>query len=385
MSADRRFERALPGILADLGAGPTDDYSQLLARTARTRQRPAWSFLERWLPMDIAVRPAPAVITPRRLAALVALLLLASLVGIGLLAGSRPSVPPPFGLARNGSIVYSDPQGRIWLGDPVTLKSRVLVDSPDNDEALFSPDGGRLLYTHHRGPSDVDIIVARADGSEPRVITPSPIGGTGLMQWAPDSRSIVLAIGGTTRILRYDADRQADPTVLADDPDESLRIGERSIAQVQHVFRPPAGNEVLTIGRTKGHDTLIVTSLDGGQKTVIFDDPTFEDIINATWSSDGNRIAFNGARTGERYPYHTWIIDSDGSGLRRLFRGLPGPHRPKCAVVSRRPIDRHPALVQRRTGRRECPSHHDRRPRHGRLPRGGRSPPERVPGVRLVA
>ena len=126
-------------------------------------------------------------------------------------------------------------------GDPVTLKSSVLVDSPDNDEALFSPDGGRLLYTHHRGPSDVDIIVARADGSEPRVITPSPIGGTGLMQWAPDSRSIVLAIGGTTRVLRYDADRQADPTVLADDPDESLRIGERSIAQVQHVFRPPAG------------------------------------------------------------------------------------------------------------------------------------------------
>src|SRR5262245_63753985 len=125
MSADRRFERALPDILADLGAGPTDDYSQLLARTARTRQRPAWSFLERWLPMDLAVRPATAVITPRRLLAVVALLVLASLVGIALLAGSRPTVPPPFGLARNGSIAFTDDQGRIWSGDPDTLAKKL--------------------------------------------------------------------------------------------------------------------------------------------------------------------------------------------------------------------------------------------------------------------
>ena len=60
MNADGRLERNLPDILADLAVGPSPDYlNDVLATTARRRQRPAWTFLERWLPMTALTRPTP--------------------------------------------------------------------------------------------------------------------------------------------------------------------------------------------------------------------------------------------------------------------------------------------------------------------------------------
>ena len=64
MTSERRFEQELPALLDDLFMGPMPTYrDRLLRQTARTRQRPAWSFLERWLPMvDVARQP---VLAPR--------------------------------------------------------------------------------------------------------------------------------------------------------------------------------------------------------------------------------------------------------------------------------------------------------------------------------
>ena len=82
MTAEQRLDRDLPGILGDLAVGPYPDYiDDVLATTAQRRQRPAWTFPERWLPMaDIASRPAFAPRMPWRTIA-VALLTLALIVG----------------------------------------------------------------------------------------------------------------------------------------------------------------------------------------------------------------------------------------------------------------------------------------------------------------
>ncbi|MEX1168850.1 MAG: hypothetical protein WEE50_01780, partial [Chloroflexota bacterium] len=57
-----RFERQLPVLLTELAEPRTPDYlDDLLWQTANTSQRPAWSLLERWLPMlDIARQPVAA-------------------------------------------------------------------------------------------------------------------------------------------------------------------------------------------------------------------------------------------------------------------------------------------------------------------------------------
>jgi hypothetical protein len=49
---ERRFEQDLPDLLEKLALGPTPDYrDDIVQRTARIRQRPAWTFPERWIPM----------------------------------------------------------------------------------------------------------------------------------------------------------------------------------------------------------------------------------------------------------------------------------------------------------------------------------------------
>ena len=56
MTTGSRFDRQLPAILEDLYLGPSPDYrDEVLAAATRSRQRPAWAFPGRWLPMaDIA-------------------------------------------------------------------------------------------------------------------------------------------------------------------------------------------------------------------------------------------------------------------------------------------------------------------------------------------
>ena len=63
-----RFERELPAGAATTSPVPrTPDYlTDILGRTARTRQRPAWASLERWLPMDLATPRAATARIPWR-------------------------------------------------------------------------------------------------------------------------------------------------------------------------------------------------------------------------------------------------------------------------------------------------------------------------------
>src|SRR2546425_4101465 len=105
-----RFERRLPELLAELAEPRTPDYlDDLLWQTAHSSQRPAWSFLERWLPMvDIARRPVLAPRVPWRSIGF-GLVLLAVLVAMAtaLLVGTRQKIPAPFGPVRAGLVAYA--------------------------------------------------------------------------------------------------------------------------------------------------------------------------------------------------------------------------------------------------------------------------------------
>ena len=120
--ADRTLRPAAPRRSSrDLAEPRTPDYfDDLLWQTARTSQRPAWTLLERWLPMaDIARQPAlrrrcrgarslacrSSSAAPRR--------------GPALVTARSRKLPPPFGLARNGLVVYAQ-DGDIYTADPAT-------------------------------------------------------------------------------------------------------------------------------------------------------------------------------------------------------------------------------------------------------------------------
>ena len=85
----------LRAALEDVGGSARPDYlSAIVARAGSVRQRPAWTFPERWLPMDIAARRVgvPRVgVVPATLFLLVAILA-AGLAYVGLQA-TRPALP----------------------------------------------------------------------------------------------------------------------------------------------------------------------------------------------------------------------------------------------------------------------------------------------------
>ena len=76
MTSPRRFEQDLPALLADMYVAGTPDYrDDLVQQIARVRQRPAWTFPERWLPMDFATKAMPgAPRIPWRIVGVLALL-----------------------------------------------------------------------------------------------------------------------------------------------------------------------------------------------------------------------------------------------------------------------------------------------------------------------
>ncbi len=144
MTVDRRFERHLPEILEDLYLGPSPMYrDEVLAAAVRPRQRSAWTFPGRWLPMDVATRIAPRTRLPLRQIGILALIAVLVAVAVAVAVGSQKHVPAPFGPARNGVIPYVS-DGDVYAGDPVTGNTRLLYRSPKDQGVAgpgFSPTG----------------------------------------------------------------------------------------------------------------------------------------------------------------------------------------------------------------------------------------------------
>jgi Tol biopolymer transport system component len=201
MTTNDRFERAMTGWLEGDARGRVPDHlGELLAITTATRQRPAWSSLERWLPVDTTFRPrlfqAPRV----GQVLLVAGLILALLAALLLYAGSQQHrLPPPFGPARNGVVVTSR-DGDLFTIDPTTAKDTPLVVGEGFDfSPIFSRDGTKITFLRSDGPltepAILTLMVANADGSGLHAVTP-PTKSLDWFDWSPDSTKIAYVATG---------------------------------------------------------------------------------------------------------------------------------------------------------------------------------------------
>ena len=176
MTTFDRIERRLPELIDDLASATVPDYfDDMLQRTTRSRQRPSWSSLERWLPMGVIARPVPVRPVPWRPIAIVALLGLLAAATL-IYAGSRQRTPPPFGLARNGALVIGTADGDIVTVDPATGTTTPLITGPTLDSGpFFSNDGQRILFDRAAAstPDLKTIFIANADGSGVRPAFPT--------------------------------------------------------------------------------------------------------------------------------------------------------------------------------------------------------------------
>jgi dipeptidyl aminopeptidase/acylaminoacyl peptidase len=276
--------------------------------------------------------------TAARTVALAALLIVALAAALVLIAGSQRRLPPPYGLARNGIVVYDFDKRLYTLDDDGT--SRLLeIGLGHNTGPVFSPDGTRFAFLSQAADrTPTRLFVADADGTNARVISGDvPMVGPATLSWSPDSTRIAFASQPAGRhsalyvaaadgsgVSRISEDDGGDRMFPAWSPHGDL-IAYRLVPSVQTdvelaVMSPDGEGErplvtaPLSVGAFAGsqwspdgtrmayfyrtlseYDVVEIVDLDGVVQRVSRSD---EDAFNPAWSNDGRRIAY-ALRAGE--------------------------------------------------------------------------------------
>jgi Tol biopolymer transport system component len=329
MTSEQRFDRDLPAILGELYLAGTPDYrDDLLRATAATRQRPAWTFLTRWIPMDVATRRLPFAPLPMRSLAVALLILILAAAALLVAVGSQRHLPAPFGPARNGPIAYTQ-NDSIYARDSIAAPERRLIggDGTTNASWGYSLDGEHLLFQRTINGSNY-LMVAGADGGNVRQILDVPLEDA-FGAWSPDGRTIAIATGarGLRRLLfaHVDGSTPVEVDLRTANPSAYGQLHPTDLA-----WRPPDGAELLV--RAAAFDRSVDFYRVRADGTVLarlgLSDPMLFgpdwDVSGPTWSPAGNQIAYNqveaiGVDGAGRFRVHTVL--PDGTGDRRL----PGP------------------------------------------------------------
>jgi TolB protein len=278
------LDRMLSAWAEDAWAPPAPAYlGKVLDRTRRTRQRPAWASLERWLPMSIALRPPLSA--PLRLLAIVLalLLLLLAAVAVPMLVGS-PSLPATVLIGpHNGLIAFESSDGDIYVAEADGTRVRPFVTGPATQFGpVWSPDGSRLAYFEEAEGSTpavplATVRVVDVDGTGERVLG----GGRKVTSPLVGSSPYVFTIYG-----------------LAWSPD-SRTVGYTHLEPGQFALTPQ----------------IEMVDLDGSDPVVL---PVDVEAWDPSWSPDGEWLAFKARRAPDASSQGVWIARTNGTGLRRV-------------------------------------------------------------------
>ena len=240
--------------------------TEVLVRTAATRQRPWWSSPERWLPMDTVAVGRPLNLRP----VAVLLLIIGGLVlAAGALLWVASQRQEPFSLASNG---------RIFVIDGQTLKSyaadgtdgRVARNLPASaKDATTSPDGRSIAYIMD-DVARLEVMDIQT-GTATTVPLEGAVGVGGPISWSPD---------GTTMLFNtFDG-------------------------RLEHLFTAKRDG-------TDVHEVAVSVPAAGGQTST----STHVELSPAGWSPTGDRIAFVAVPVPDSGVGTLYVIRPDGSDL----------------------------------------------------------------------
>jgi len=336
----------------------------------------------------------PFGIAPRlRIVALAALLVLALLAALTYTVGHWHPLPPPFGPAGNGVIVF-DVDRRLFLADGERPAVPMDVGLSRSWGAAFAPDGTRFAFWSQAADgAPVALWVANADVTGARPIT-EDVPRAGGLAWSPDSTritfesdlrsgrpAIYVAAADGSGVTRISPDDDFDRTSPNWSPRGDLiayRKEPRSGDRLELAVMSPDGRDERTLavaqfstGGFKGSgwspdgtriayfrmvDWLDVVETVDLRGTVERLSGPSEDAFNPTWSNDGSRVAY-ALRSGETVVVDlataartTLAADLAGCGISwspddRFLIGLGAD----CRAVSQFPVD-DPGTVSRLSG-----------------------------------
>jgi Tol biopolymer transport system component len=289
MTTPKRLERDLPTFLRDLAAAPYPDYiDDVLATTAQRRQRPTWTFPERWLPVDITTTQVPVARPPWRALGILALIGILIACALAVYVGSQPTTPPapPFGLAVNGQIAYAQ-DGDIFAVDPATGDVMDLVVGPRTDsDPTFSPDGRRVAFVRAFDDTKSHVLVASTDGSGQTVVTPEPLRLPRNVAFSPSGDRVLI-----------EAENALVPSLAVVGVDGSdFQWLDTAGPASRASFLPPTGSDLLFVSGRGGPNGEAIKRLElaSGEITTLVEAVEQSEIIGAPSASpDGARFAYS--------------------------------------------------------------------------------------------
>jgi len=282
----------------------------VLARTSRSRPLPAWRIPERWIPMQLALRLQPRIRFSPVL--VVVALTIVALVAAIIYAGSLPKLPPPFGIAGNGNISFVRGTELITENPDGSRATVIAASSALPAAPAFSRDGTKIAYkstiSDQVDPvygAHVDILVANADGSSPKVVVHDTYAGNPL--WSPDGRWLTYSTGGAGGARAY--------VVAADGSSAPVDLGDFGGAEPWTPNFAPDGSKLAV---AVGDGTLWIVNRDGSNARLISHRSfsfggTTEGFID--WSPDGTKLLFGGMLNDH---YNLYMIGLDGASERMI-------------------------------------------------------------------
>jgi Tol biopolymer transport system component len=304
----RRFERELREALRDeAGPGHPDYLPDVLVRTVVARQRPAWTFTQRWFPVSVRVAPVPLSGRPDPAVLALLVLLLGVIIGGLALVGSQPQVPSPFGPAANGLVAFHD-NGDVFTVEPDTGATQLVVTGPAIDShPIWSRDGTALAFQRREGDQSRLMAVA-PDGSGLITLTPEPMAGVHGYSFSPDGREIGFVAS------------QEGPGKLgiATTDGSGVRMIDVGMDVHELAWLPPDGREILYSGTPSeeaGYGLWAVDPRSGAVRTILAPEPGVGRGLLSV-SPDGSRIAYAAEDLTDtsRNTYAVHVVSTDGTG-----------------------------------------------------------------------
>ena len=330
---ERRIGEALDGIAP---MRPLDYLDDVFRQTARTSQRPRWSFPERWFNVDTTLtRPVFGRNLPVRQLMILALLVALAAAAIGIYAVGTKHLPSPIGPAGNGQIVYGY-GGDLYVRDSMTSEPRLLIGgTSEQGGPAVSPDGQLIAYDNV--VNDVDhVFMANIDGSNPRQVLDQPFSG-GTFAWSYDSRAAVAVTdsAGFNQLWYVSADPAGTREIALDGLWPQEATWDPTRPNVLLVRAAARTNNQIDLYYVDVHAAtpVILSKIDMPEGKLLYG-PYWDDVA-ITFSPDGSTIAYAvlSEATATLQHFRTHLMDRDGTNDREI--ALPDPSAANWPVYSK--------------------------------------------------
>jgi Tol biopolymer transport system component len=214
----------------------------------------------------------------------------------------------PDGLQIAITVEEKDNINKVIIAGADGSNPRIISEAIGNQAATWSPDGTRILFAAGRFP-ELDIYTMNPEGHDQQRVTQSS-GFNYDPAWSPDGKTIAFVMGARGKGVRV--------YVMRIDGSDLHRISTLDLNEERPAWSPD-GRKIAFQASSRGpgpHEANIyIADLVRGtvnrvtSHTAVWRDET------PSWFPDGKRLAIQSDRDGATAVY---TIDVDGNGLRRL-------------------------------------------------------------------